>query len=228
MDHQRAVQSLAAECYLLGDMTPREREDFEEHFFECASCAEDVRNATQFLADAKDVLAAEPVRLRDRRVRVNGRYESPKRTWFTWLQPQFAAAAIGVLAVICIAESIAIPRLRDSAALSDSPRLVASAFLKPQLRGTTPILKAAAGQPLILMFDPPESSATVLQFAVKSVDGKVEFTLSSAAPAAGEMATLSIPRLDLQPGSYTLVVTAPSATGQEQELGRFPFELQRP
>lgn len=226
MDHHRAVQSLAVECYLLGDMSPREREDFEEHFFECPVCAEDVRNATQFMAEAKDVLAAEPARADDRRPRLNPR---PKRTWFAWLQPQFAAAAIALLAVVCIAETIAIPRLRDRANSSDSPRLVASAFLKPQTRGTPAILKAAAGQPLILMFDLPESSATVLQFAVNSVNGKVEFTLTSPAPAAGEMATLSIPKLELQPGSYMLVVTAPSVTGQDgQELGRFPFQLQRP
>ncbi len=226
MDHQRAIQTLAVECYLLGDMTPREREDFEEHFFECPVCAEDVRNAAQFMTDAKDVLAAEPAGADAGRARLDPERESPKRNWFAWLQPRFAAAAIAVLAVVCIGETIAIPRLRDQAALDGSPRLVASAFLKPQTRGTPAVLKAAAGQPLILMFDLPESSATVLQFAVNSVNGKVEFTLSSAAPAAGEMATLSIPRLDLQPGNYTLVVTTPGHDGQV--LGRFPFELQRP
>jgi hypothetical protein len=42
MDHQEAMSTLASERYLLGEMTDTERDSFEEHFFSCAECAEDV------------------------------------------------------------------------------------------------------------------------------------------------------------------------------------------
>ena len=57
MEHERAIQNLAVESYLLGEMSPAERESFEEHYFECAICAEDLRAAAQFMEDAKDLLA---------------------------------------------------------------------------------------------------------------------------------------------------------------------------
>ena len=56
MEHQRAVQNLAVESYLLGDMSPRERDAFEEHFFECSLCGDDLRAAARFMEDARAIL----------------------------------------------------------------------------------------------------------------------------------------------------------------------------
>ena len=36
MNHVEAVKTLAIERYLLEEMTPEERDAFEEHFFSCA------------------------------------------------------------------------------------------------------------------------------------------------------------------------------------------------
>ncbi len=229
MDHERAIQNLAAESYLLDEMTPGEREAFEAHYFECPSCAEDVREALQFLADAgevsKEVLKSEPVRPA---VKIQNRPPKgrPKAKWFAWLEPQFAGPALALLAAVCIVETVAIPslwrRLDEATVRADKPRIAGSAYLKPQTRGTPTILKAVPGQPMILMFDPPESTARELQVVVKSADGKVRLQLSTDAPAAGEPVTLSIPKLDFEPGSYMLVVTAAAATGQ------YPFNIQLP
>ncbi len=43
MDHLQAVNTMACERYLLDEMTQLERHAFEEHFFDCPDCAEDVR-----------------------------------------------------------------------------------------------------------------------------------------------------------------------------------------
>jgi hypothetical protein len=40
--HQQAIRTLAAERYMLGQMTDAERETFEEHYFNCRFCAEAV------------------------------------------------------------------------------------------------------------------------------------------------------------------------------------------
>ncbi len=224
MDHERAIQSLAVESYLLDEMTPAEREAFEEHFFECPACAADVRGALQFMADAPEALKSDPPSVRT----IAPQAREPKRRWLDWLHPQAAAAMIGLLATACLVETIAIPNLWRRLNETSAPRVAASAFLKPQTRGTPTILKVAAGQPIIIMFDPPESSANMLEFVLKSADGSVEFQLFSNTPPPGEQVTLSLPKLDAPPGSYILVVNAPAAAGKsEQELGRYPFELQR-
>jgi hypothetical protein len=233
MDHEGAIQNLAVESYLLGEMTPGEREAFEQHFFDCSACADDVRNAMQFMAGARDVLAVDPASVRASPAQTslarNTRPRESERRWFAWFQPQGAAAAIALLATVCVVETVAIPTLRHRLDDESAPRVVDSAFLRPQTRGAAPILKVAAGEPVIVMFDPPESAAGKLQFVVKSTDGEVDFRLSSDAPRPGEPVMLSIPKLNLKPGDYMLVVEAPAATGQDgQELGRYPFDLERP
>ncbi len=56
MDHHTAAESQSVERYLLGQMSAEERDAFEEHYFTCAECAEDVRAAAQFRANARTVL----------------------------------------------------------------------------------------------------------------------------------------------------------------------------
>jgi hypothetical protein len=44
MEHTEAAATMAAERYLLNEMEAAERDAFEEHFFNCAECAADVRD----------------------------------------------------------------------------------------------------------------------------------------------------------------------------------------
>ena len=59
MDHETAVRTGATERYLLGDLTGEDRDGFEEHYFMCPECADDVRALTVFAANAKTVFRAE-------------------------------------------------------------------------------------------------------------------------------------------------------------------------
>ena len=43
MTHADAIRTLAVERYLLDEMPEIERFAFEEHFFDCAECADDLR-----------------------------------------------------------------------------------------------------------------------------------------------------------------------------------------
>src|SRR4030095_16187946 len=52
-DHTFPDREHAAERYLLGEMSDADRERYEEHFFSCAECAEDVRTTAAFLDDAR-------------------------------------------------------------------------------------------------------------------------------------------------------------------------------
>jgi hypothetical protein len=59
MDHETAVRISAAERYHLGEMTGPDRDAFEEHYFMCPECAEDVRALTAFAANAKALFREE-------------------------------------------------------------------------------------------------------------------------------------------------------------------------
>ena len=43
MDHNEAVRLQAAEKYVLGEFPADLRDEYEEHFFDCAECAVDVK-----------------------------------------------------------------------------------------------------------------------------------------------------------------------------------------
>jgi len=45
MTHDEAKQSMAAEAYILDDLSAEERDAFEEHFFDCTDCTADVLDA---------------------------------------------------------------------------------------------------------------------------------------------------------------------------------------
>ena len=51
MDHETAVRLQAAERYLLDQFSPEERRGFEEHFFGCPECADQVRAASILAAN---------------------------------------------------------------------------------------------------------------------------------------------------------------------------------
>ena len=64
MDHHQATQHAAVEKYLLDELTPELREEFEAHFFDCQECALDLRatDALVLLQRADQVAPQKPGR----------------------------------------------------------------------------------------------------------------------------------------------------------------------
>lgn len=56
MNHSEAVRMQAAEKYVLGELSPMLREEYEEHFLICVACALDVNAAATFVDSARAVL----------------------------------------------------------------------------------------------------------------------------------------------------------------------------
>jgi hypothetical protein len=50
MDHHKAIDTMAAERYILGELNQHERDAFEEHFFDCPKCSMSVRDAAKIAA----------------------------------------------------------------------------------------------------------------------------------------------------------------------------------
>src|SRR3954454_14195008 len=110
MEHQDAVATLASERYLLGEMTDVERDSFEDHFFSCAECADDVRAAAAMKDGVRHGLAAAKV-------------VPIRRAWRPAIAIPWAAAA--TLALVAGYQSVRIPIAGPGA--FDSPLALAPA-----------------------------------------------------------------------------------------------------
>jgi len=56
MEHDEAVRLQMTEQYLLDELSPEAREEFEEHYFDCHECAVDVGAGAAFVEQSKIVL----------------------------------------------------------------------------------------------------------------------------------------------------------------------------
>lgn len=59
MDHKEAIRIQAVGRYLLGEMTAADRSDFEQHFFSCGECSEDLRMGAILVDNSRAVLREE-------------------------------------------------------------------------------------------------------------------------------------------------------------------------
>src|ERR1700753_128706 len=61
MDHNQSTDLMAVEKYLLEELTPEQRDEFEDHFFDCQECAADLRETAAFMAAAKREFQTNPL-----------------------------------------------------------------------------------------------------------------------------------------------------------------------
>ena len=96
MDHNQAVREKATEKYLLNELDPEVREQFEEHLFDCQDCALDLRTAAMFVEQTKVILSEKEV-MAPARVPVPVPVSSG---WMAWLRPAFAVPVFALLLVV--------------------------------------------------------------------------------------------------------------------------------
>src|SRR6185295_18863596 len=123
MDHSGAIQ-IGAERYLLGQLDPQVRNEYEEHYFNCGECAEDVRLTAAFLDNAKPLL-------RWQEAKSEAAVSSGSR-FFGWLWPMPAGAvafALALLGVVSYQNVVVIPKYREQLAGLQAPVHTPSYFL---------------------------------------------------------------------------------------------------
>jgi hypothetical protein len=197
MEHAQAVEIKAVERYLLGEIAPSTREEFEEHFFDCKECSEDLRIGTLFLDTSKEVLATDPVL---------GRARNTPRQRFQWFRPQYAlAACMALLAVICYQNFVLIPKLR----ISSSPQTLALFSLAGL--GARDVSEAVIApehtKPYVLFVDiPAEESFSNYRCEILAQDGSKVLSIDVSAANAKQPVPIFVPPSLLKPDSYRLVI----------------------
>jgi len=227
MDHDAVVRQKMTERYLLNELEPELRDEFEEHYFDCRDCAADVHAGALFVEQSRVVLESE-----QSKVIPSGRpIASPERMpvpaavsngRFAWLRPVFVVPVLALLLAVIAYQDRANRLLRQAA---HSPQVLASAVVNVNVRGTEPIsVPAHAGQAFGLTLNvPPDSRFSSYQLELYSPQGKLEW--SRTMPAAGnDTLSLYVPGSDQAPGTLAVHGIAPG--GESEDLGRYPIELE--
>lgn len=230
MNHTEAVQQFGTERYLLGEMSPEEREAFEEHFFTCEECAEDLRAAALFVSRAKKELAAPAV------LNAIPQPEKPKRRLFSFpqlLRPAFAVPAMAAMLLVIGFQNIVIfPRLREQASVASQPQILPSVNLADGGSRGAEIrtVVAKANQPFLLFVDvPAENRFSDYLCSLYSPSGTVLWRIHVPPSQASDTVSIQVPAESAEAGPNTLLVQGiPSGpqNGAPVDLVKYRFLLQ--
>jgi anti-sigma factor RsiW len=231
MDHSEAVQQMTAERYLLDELTPEVRDEFEEHVFDCPECALDLRATAAFVDEAKiqlPELAAAPVAPPLRPVK-------PIRKLIQWQllwRPVFAIPAFAALLIVVGYQNlVTLPELRTEAS---QPRLLSWVPLHGATRGgagetITADHNHGVALPVDLFPQPGIVPSVSYSFDLLDPQGKLVWTGLTAAPAATEGGAqrilVAIPAAMLHNGAYTVAVSGVGPHGERTPIERYVFNL---
>jgi hypothetical protein len=220
MDHNEAVRLKITERYLLDELDSEQREQFEEHFFDCQECALDVRAGAMFVVQTKAALAEKPV--------TTPKPEAGKSRagWLTWLRPAFAVPVMAVLlAIIGYQNLIQIPYQQQAANQMQAPP---HASINISTRGgSVHQVIAHPGQGIVLLLTiPPDPSYTSYILELYNQAGRLQWSLTIPASMSDDFYPITIPGAGLQEGTYKLAVSGMTAAGQSTKLDSSTIELQ--
>lgn len=150
MNHQQATQLMAIESYLLDELTPEERDQFEEHFFDCQECSTDLRATSGFMDAARKEFRLHPVPKPGTAAKGKSRV--------ALLRPALVWAALAAsLLVIAYQNVVVYPRVKTEIAALTTPEILPSLSLVNgnSRGGQIPAVTSGARQPFLLLLDIP-------------------------------------------------------------------------
>ena len=212
MDHHQAIKTHAAERYLLDELPPEDRDNFEEHYFMCSACAEEVRSAFAFADNVKVVLREQP--------ETAPQALAPGTSGFfarwSWLRPSMLTPALAalLLGVTLYQNVLVIPRIRQELAVATQPRVVPTVVARTATRGEDrPVDVSKDDRFLQVILDiAPAAAVSSYTCEVYDAAGGLRFTVPARAPSNGDSLHLSLPVDELESGKYAVRIRP---TGEE-------------
>ena len=228
MDHNEAIQQEAVVKYVLGELSPVLREEYEEHYFDCSECAIDVKALATFADTTREVL-------RQERACAAAKDAVPERGgWLRWLQPIVAVPAFAaLLLIVAYQNTVTIPQARQEGS-SGTAQIIFSSY---PLRGVNTAgeegrtLSIRPSEAFFLNFDfVPTRSFDSYIGQIEDAEGHVLLRSKIAGGNANQEAHLPIPAGMLHPGKYVLAFYGdPGASGKinsQNDAGRLPFTVE--
>jgi hypothetical protein len=221
MDHHEALRCEAVEKYLLDELAPQERDDFEEHFFDCPQCAADLKTTAAFLDEVKREFRRAPTAKSAPRVR------KPFRLGVVW-RPAILAPAFALLLSVIVYQNVRIFTPAAESARLDRPEVLSAVSLigANSRGGVNPSVAVGKDQPILLTLDIPAAE----QYAsytctLIAPSGAALWRVPVSASQARDTVSIRVPGADLKPGDYTLRVQANPVHGEPADIARYRFTL---
>ena len=229
MNHDEAIRLKAAEKYLLGELSAELRDQYEDHYFGCAACAQEVRTGAVFIDNARDVLGSSSVA-------VAGAKDQPPRSggwWAALLPPAFVVPALALLLLVAgYQNAVTIPYLKTALSQSDVAQTLPSfSLISENSRGGAPLaISVPAGKPFSFFVDiPPKGGYASYRCEFQNESGTPELSLNISADEAKRTVQLLIPAGRLASGKHVLVVRGLDSQGKPDAdkigVASYPFSL---
>jgi len=223
MNHDVVVRQKMAERYLLEELDPQQRDEFEEHLFDCSECAMDVRAGASFVEHSKRILAEtapETTRV------LAPVFAPPTAGWFAWLRPAFAVPALALLLLVVGYQNlVTYPRLEQAL---HEPQVLPWASVNLGTWGAGgPAITTSRGQGFLLFVRIPPAGVYDHYVAdLYNPAGEIDSSLTIPAATGQDQWPVQVPGTNREAGMYTLAVRGVVAVGGSKDLGRASFELQ--
>lgn len=225
MDHKQAVHMQAAEKYVLGELPTTLRDEYEEHFFDCAECALDVKAAAAFVDNTREVLRQGPGNEMSKAAATGG--------WFAWFRPIIAVPAFAALLLAIVYQNtVTIPKAKKEAAVNAS-QLVTSSF-------SLQMANVRGGEEVKVRIHPNESFALKFDFTpsrtfdsyicqLQDASGRALLQESVPGSSTNKEQELVVRGGLVKPGKYNLVfrgVPGSNGRGIQEEVLRLGFSVE--
>src|SRR5215467_6648442 len=223
MDHNDVVRQKLTERYLLNELEGEQRDEFEEHYFECPECALDIRAGSEFVESSK-VILGQPAEKAVPEGRTTG--EPVRSGWWAWMRPQFAGAALALLiAVVGYQNLVTLPRLQG--ALHQPKALPWAAVAVGTWGSSGPTVTVAKDSSfLIFVRIPSDGSYTRYIADLYNPAGGLEYSLTIPASSVQDQWPVLIPGGNHEAGNYRISVRGVAGSGEVKDVGSAPFTLQ--
>jgi len=237
MDHNEAVRLHAAEKYLLGELPKEQHAEYEEHYFDCSACAEEIKATATFMESARQVIREEVPEA------VGGRRLVPAVPaaggWFGWLlRPAFAVPVFAALLLfIGYQNGVVVPRLKNSSS-NQTGEIISSSFqLRGSVRGgnedddTASKVRVRTGESFTLTFDfTPTGTFSEYDWQLRDQAGRSVKSGHISGDKKYQAVSLPVSGGVESPGRYTLVFFESSdGNGQavnQKEAQRLTFAVE--
>jgi hypothetical protein len=217
MNHLQAVNTSAPERYLLEEMSELERHAFEDHYFSCADCAEDVRLGALLREGAKaGLMDASVVSLAGAKA-AGAKAARARTVWRPSVFIPWAAAAM--LALVAGAQSLMLGPGQNRLM---QPLALAPITLRQASRGAEPVVPRPAGAAAITLAVIVDASrGPQLEYDVRAIGGKSVASGPVAAPQPGVPLLLLIPAWTLTPAGHYILSIHRASDGDIPDEYRF-------
>jgi hypothetical protein len=218
MNHMEAVKKQAVERYLLKEMHEEEAQSFEQHYYKCEACTEELEIGASLMDNAREMVRTGELVVSMPPGPATLRPAPAAVPWFRQLWavgvPAFAAV---LLAGVVVYQGSELASLRQ-------PRALTAYILKSELRGGTENPIAFSGDREIDFDLPDDAGFSSYRCSVYDQSGQRSFWLDIPSPPRGQPAAILIPAGSLRQGTYTLRVAGLTNGAPGSEIAHWKFE----